>query len=59
VLTHPKTPRAEVDGRRASGIPLRQVRGREHASDHAPAWIEIADAKAMVPRRGRRFREDH
>jgi hypothetical protein len=31
----------------------------EHASDHAPAWIEIADAKAIVPRRGRRFREDH
>ncbi len=27
--------RAEVD---------RQVRGRDHASDHAPTWIEIADA---------------
>jgi CubicO group peptidase (beta-lactamase class C family) len=38
----------------AAGVD-RQVRGREHASDHAPAWIEIADAKAMVPRRGRRF----
>ena len=27
----------------------REVRGREHASDHAPAWIELAS-----PGRGRR-----
>jgi uncharacterized protein DUF1488 len=25
-------------------------RGRENASDHAPAWIELADAKAADPR---------
>jgi exodeoxyribonuclease-3 len=25
---------------------------RERASDHAPAWIEIADAKSASPRRG-------
>ena len=32
----------------------RAVRGREHTSDHAPAWIEIADTKSGPPRRGRR-----
>ncbi|HEV2097511.1 MAG TPA: exodeoxyribonuclease III [Stellaceae bacterium] len=32
----------------------RAVRGREHASDHAPAWIEIADTKSGPPRPGRR-----
>jgi exodeoxyribonuclease-3 len=32
----------------------RAVRSREHASDHAPAWIEIADTKSGPPRRGRR-----
>jgi exodeoxyribonuclease-3 len=42
----------------AAGVD-RQVRGRERASDHAPAWIEIADAKTTVPRPGRRFREGH
>lgn len=32
----------------------RAVRGREHASDHAPAWIELADpAKASHGRRKR------
>ena len=28
----------------AAGVD-RATRGREHASDHAPAWIEIADTK--------------
>ena len=36
----------------AAGVD-RAVRGRDHASDHAPAWIEIADTKSG-PRRGRR-----
>ena len=37
----------------AAGVD-RAVRSREHASDHAPAWIEIADTKSGPPRRGRR-----
>jgi exodeoxyribonuclease III len=32
----------------------RAVQSREHASDHAPAWIEIADTKSGPPRRGQR-----
>jgi exodeoxyribonuclease III len=32
----------------------REVRGREHASDHAPAWIELAKATSASPGRGRR-----
>jgi exodeoxyribonuclease-3 len=36
----------------AAGVD-RAVRGREHASDHAPAWIEIAETKGAGPRRGR------
>jgi exodeoxyribonuclease-3 len=33
----------------------RDVRGREHASDHAPAWIELAGATATAGNfRGRR-----
>ena len=32
----------------------RAARSRAHASDHAPAWIEIADTKSGLPRRGRR-----
>lgn len=33
----------------------RDVRGREHASDHAPAWIELAGTTAAVGNsRGRR-----
>ena len=38
----------------AAGVD-REVRGREHASDHAPVWIELADAEARsslpTPRR--------
>jgi len=37
----------------AAGVD-RGVRAREHASDHAPAWVEVADAKAAAPRRRRR-----
>jgi hypothetical protein len=29
-------------------------RGREHASDHAPAWIELAEATKASPDRTRR-----
>jgi len=31
----------------------RNVRGREHASDHAPAWIELAERPHASPNRGR------
>ena len=31
----------------------REVRGREKASDHAPVWIELAEAKGRPPRRRR------
>src|SRR5215470_12819279 len=41
----------------AAGVD-RGVRGREHASDHAPAWVEITDAKSAGSRPRRRFRED-
>jgi len=34
----------------AAGVD-REVRGQEHASDHAPAWIELADAPARSGRR--------
>ena len=33
----------------AAGVD-RDVRGRERASDHAPVWIELADAKAVIAR---------
>ena len=39
----------------AAGVD-REVRGREHASDHAPAWIEIAEPKGATRRRVRRIR---
>ena len=42
-----------IAGRLAAAGVDRAARGREHASDHAPAWIEIADTKSG-PRRGRR-----
>jgi exodeoxyribonuclease III len=32
----------------------RDVRGREHASDHAPAWIELAEPMNASPDRARR-----
>ena len=34
----------------------REVRGREHASDHAPAWIELAEPTKALPGRARRAR---
>jgi exodeoxyribonuclease III len=37
----------------AAGVD-RAARGREHASDHAPAWVEIADTKSGPARRRRR-----
>ncbi len=33
----------------------REVRGREHASDHAPAWIELAEPTKASPGRRRRL----
>ena len=37
----------------AAGVD-REVRAREHSSDHAPVWIELADAKAGSRQRVRR-----
>ena len=34
----------------AAGVD-REVRGRPHASDHAPAWVMLRDATARAPRR--------
>ncbi len=42
----PRLVRAGVD---------REMRGREHASDHAPAWIELASAAPAATRSRRRF----
>jgi exodeoxyribonuclease III len=36
-----------IAGRLVAAEVDRDVRGREHASDHAPAWIELADARAQ------------
>jgi exodeoxyribonuclease-3 len=36
----------------------RDVRGREHASDHAPAWIELAEPARASPRRSRRPKKE-
>jgi exodeoxyribonuclease-3 len=36
----------------------REVRGREHASDHAPAWIELAEPARASPRRSRRPKKE-
>jgi exodeoxyribonuclease-3 len=36
----------------------RDVRGREHASDHAPAWIELAEPVKASPGRSRRTNKD-
>ena len=43
-----------VAGRLVAAGVDRAARVREHASDHAPAWIQIADTKSAPPRRGRR-----
>jgi exodeoxyribonuclease-3 len=39
----------------AAGVD-RDVRGREHASDHAPAWIELAEPVKASPGRSRRLK---
>ena len=36
----------------------REVRAREHSSDHAPVWIELADAKVGSGQRARRPNRD-
>ena len=36
----------------------REVRAREHASDHAPAWIELAEPMRASPGRGRRLSKE-
>jgi exodeoxyribonuclease-3 len=40
-------------GRLVTAEVHRDVRGRERASDHAPVWIELAEAKGRSPRRRR------
>ena len=40
-----------VAGRLVGAVVERDVRGRDHASDHAPVWIELADADAVAGRR--------
>jgi exodeoxyribonuclease III len=40
-----------VAGRLVAAGVERDVRGRDHASDHAPVWIELADADAVAGRR--------
>jgi exodeoxyribonuclease-3 len=52
-IDHLLLSRAVADRLVGAGVD-RAVRSLEHASDHAPAWIEIADAKSGPPRRGRR-----
>jgi exodeoxyribonuclease-3 len=42
----------------AAGVD-RAARGREHASDHAPAWIEIAETNTGAPRRGDAWSSPH
>jgi exodeoxyribonuclease-3 len=41
----------------AAGVD-REVRGREHASDHAPTWIELAEPLKELPSRGRRVKRE-
>jgi exodeoxyribonuclease III len=36
----------------------RDVRGREHASDHAPAWIELTEPVKASPGRARRLKTE-
>ena len=45
-IDHLLLSRSISDGLVAAGVD-RELRGREHASDHAPAWIEIAGAKSV------------
>ena len=40
-------------GRLVAAAVDRGIRGRERASDHAPVWIELAEAKGRSPRRRR------
>jgi len=41
----------------AAGVD-REVRGREHASDHAPAWIELAEPTKPSSGRARRLKKE-
>jgi exodeoxyribonuclease III len=40
-------------GRLVTAAVDRDIRGRERASDHAPVWIELAEAKSRSSRRRR------
>ena len=41
----------------AAGVD-RDARARDHASDHAPVWIELSDANARSPRTAPRRRKE-
>jgi exodeoxyribonuclease III len=41
---------ASLAGRLVAAEVDREVRSRERASDHAPVWIELAEANAQSPR---------
>src|SRR5205807_5602481 len=47
-----------VAGRLVAAGVDREVRARERSSDHAPVWIELADANTGLPRQARRPRKD-
>jgi hypothetical protein len=42
-----------IAGRLVAAAVDRDIRGRERASDHAPVWIELAEAKSRSSRRRR------
>ena len=47
-----------VAGRLVAAGVDREVPAREHSSDHAPVWIELADANAGSPRPAPRRRKE-
>jgi exodeoxyribonuclease-3 len=47
-----------IAGRLVAAEVDRDVRSRDRASDHAPAWIELAEANAEAPRQAQRPRKD-
>jgi exodeoxyribonuclease-3 len=50
-------PSPSLAGRLVAAGVERDVRAREHASDHAPVWIELADEKTGSPRPPQRRRK--
>ena len=46
-----------ITGRLVAAEVDRDVRSRQRASDHAPVWIELAEANAASPRQAQRPRK--